>query len=288
MEASDSANFPPGDGPCVAVGVFDSGEQADEYALVIFAMGLECFVEDLEPPDCAPRFVLLAPAAHADAIRAELAAYTEQQSGHTQEPAVSDPPVAPTRWGLVLLWGLTLLAVYLIQCLDPAVTERFRNSSQALFAQGQWWRPLTALFLHADAAHLFGNLLFSVALFSLVTSALGSRTGWLLILASGTIGNALTAWFHHPSSYESLGASTAVFGALGILTGLSTSAAWRSRARRHPIHLLLPAVSGMILLSWLGSGEAPVDVLSHLLGFLTGGFLGWMATWTRLRRTASQ
>jgi len=177
---------------------------------------------------------------------------------------------SPVGTGIALLWVVALLVTYHFQCQDPGVTDRFSNSSLALFDHGQWWRPVTALFLHANLDHLFGNIGYSLVFFLLVCHSLGRRTGWLLILASGTIGNILTSWMRYPSDYSSLGASTATFGALGILVGLATFAAWKSRSGRRPGRLIVPGRRGNNPTGLAGRGEIPTDVLGHLLGFLTG------------------
>jgi len=260
-------------GDLVSVGTFPSQSNADEYALVVLAMGLECSV--IESPGGQEGFEILVDQAHVDAVGQEFAAYASEQSQPIAAPL--DTPAFSSGVGIALIWMMTLLIAYHFQCHDPEVTDRFSNSSRALFDQGQWWRPFTALFLHANLDHLLGNIAYGLVFFLLASHSLGPWKAWPLILGSGTIGNLLTAWIHYPSDYHSLGASTATFGALGILTGISSVTAWRLRSRHKPLLILIPATAGIILLGWLGSGEAPTDVISHLLGFLTGGIFGGIA-----------
>jgi hypothetical protein len=49
---------------------------------------------------------------------------------------------------------------------------------RAQSAPVEWWRPLTALTLHADAAHLFGNLVFGVLFGYAAGQLLGSGVAW--------------------------------------------------------------------------------------------------------------
>jgi len=261
------------------VAAFATLEEAHEHVLVALAMGRECTVTE-EPPS----FVIRAGEMDVDPLRREFGIYARERAEFMANPAPVETRTVRGDWEWALLWILTLLAAYHFQGEDPAVTERWRNSSRALFDQGEWWRPFTALFLHADMGHLLGNALFGAAFFSWVTSHLGHRTGWLLIFAGGTIGNLLSAWIHYPADYLSLGASTATFGALGILTGISTQIAWNFRVWRRPMQLLGPAIAGLILLSWLGAGETPTDVLAHALGFAAGAMLGWIAAGLRTSR----
>jgi membrane associated rhomboid family serine protease len=257
----------------VTVGVFPSEAEAHEHALVILAMGSECEVRFMETS-----FVLLAPATRADAIRAEFVAYAEEQRELKRLPPPPEPRRYPNGASLLPLWIVGLLWVHHLQAQDPTLRDRFCNSVTGVFDDGEWWRPFTALFLHVNLEHLFGNILSGSIFFALVTTSLGARTGWALIFASGTMGNLLAAWLHRPDPYTSVGASTAIFGALGILTGFSTRQAWTSRGGApRPMRLLTPAIAGLILLGELGSGEPPTDLLSHAMGFAAGVILGLLA-----------
>src|SRR5262249_4043276 len=86
--------------------------------------------------------------------------------------------------------------------------------------KGQVWRTVTALTLHADATHLPGNVAAIALLGTAVCRLLGPGLGTWLMLISGAAGNAFTAWLREPS-HSSVGASTAIFGAVGILAGLA-------------------------------------------------------------------
>lgn len=275
----------------VPVGSFACPAEAEDYALAALALGRETSLRRE-----GDAFVILAAAADAETLRREFALYAAERAafpagGEAPEPSPfhggPDQARVPT-----LLWILGLLAAYHGQREIPGFTDRFANSSRALLERGEWWRPFTALFLHADLGHLSGNLVFGAALFSWVTSCLGPRAGWLAIFASGTLGNLLAAWIQHPADpgYQSLGASTALFGALGILTALSTRHRRRevqaspARPKPKPLSSLGPAVAGLILLAWLGAGERPTDVLAHTLGFAAGCLSGWCAAG---RRTAA-
>ena len=79
--------------------------------------------------------------------------------------------------------------------------------------------PFTSMFLHADAAHLWGNMAFFWAFAPAVEERLGVKKTILLYLATGLLGN-LTAVFIHLVSlqklYHILGASGAVSGIMGV------------------------------------------------------------------------
>jgi rhomboid protease GluP len=143
---------------------------------------------------------------------------------------------------------------------------------------GEWWRPITALFLHADGAHLLGNALLGGVFCVLVAHAIGAFRGWLLILACGAVANAINAAARLPEDFRSLGASTATFAALGLLVGHATRLAWMMRSFHGFRMLFVPLVAGGILLGWFGGGGADagnIDVAGHILGWLIGVCAGF-------------
>jgi len=150
---------------------------------------------------------------------------------------------------------------------------------------GEWWRSITALFLHADLAHLAGNVVFGSVLGVIVAASVGVGITWWSALAAGALGNYLNAWMQD-ASHRSLGASTAVFGLLGIQVAYEYVR--RSELGYKPWRRWVPVIMGFGLLAWLGAGgvhvEDPsslsaldrVDVGAHALGFAVGGIIGFL------------
>ena len=141
-------------------------------------------------------------------------------------------------------------------------------------ARGEWWRPITALTLHADLGHLLANLAFG-AIFAYPAGQLfGPGIAWLLIVAGAAGAYAVDALLH-PPSHALLGASTAVFTALGLIS----SVAWRRRAthRVTPMQRVAPLVAGIALLAFTGMGGERTDILAHVLGFAAGAAIGAVA-----------
>lgn len=140
-----------------------------------------------------------------------------------------------------------------------------------LIVEGAWWRTITALGLHIELGHLLSNLAFGVVTSLLVAQLLGSGLGWLAILLAGAFGNALSAAFHD-ADHSAIGASTAIFGALGILSGYARTTRvvpWRGGLRR-----LAPLGAGIMLLAFLGFGGERTDVGGHVAGFVVGALIG--------------
>jgi membrane associated rhomboid family serine protease len=94
------------------------------------------------------------------------------------------------------------------------------------------------------------------------------------MLASGLLGNLLNAWLQHPD-HRAVGASTAIFGAVGLLAAISMARYRHNlRARRR---WTLPVAAALGLLAMLGVGGENTDLGAHLFGFLFGLPLGFAA-----------
>ena len=137
--------------------------------------------------------------------------------------------------------------------------------------RGEWWRALTALTLHGDMLHLLSNLAFG-ALFGYPAARLfGPGIAWLLILVGGALAYGIDALLHPPQHYL-LGASTAVFTALGLIAAYG----WRRHLRDWSpwMRNASPLLAGFALLAFTGTGGENTDILAHFAGFLVGAGLG--------------
>jgi rhomboid protease GluP len=262
------------DGQWVDIARFPSLDEAQENALVALAMGEAIRVEIGDVPG---EFELQAEADAAPRISDELREYAAE----SQEKLL--PPIIPSGWAKhpagipqIFAWAAALIFVFHLQTQDPSLSDGFASSSAGLIGRGEWWRPFTALFLHGDGPHIVGNLASGAVFGMLVSKSLGPWKGWAMILLSGAAGNAITSWVTWPEDFRSLGASTAVFGALGILSGIGIVENFREKIRMPWLRVLAPLVAGIVLLGWLG-GAAPgsgVDVFGHVFGFSAGVLCG--------------
>ncbi|MDP6540263.1 MAG: rhomboid family intramembrane serine protease [Planctomycetota bacterium] len=149
---------------------------------------------------------------------------------------------------------------------------------------GEWWRAATALTLHGSLAHLASNLVFGAVFGCLLAQALGPGPAWLCVLLSGLAGNLLNALVQ--GEHLAVGASTAVFGALGALAAIQSTR--RTLGGAGPLGRWAPLVVGAVLLGWNGMGSARLeplggvvrdptdttDVGAHIAGFVCGIVLG--------------
>jgi rhomboid protease GluP len=147
---------------------------------------------------------------------------------------------------------------------------------------GQWWRAWTALTLHLDVGHLAANLGVGVWFGYLAARELGSGTAWFLIVNGAALANWLEAELG-PATHRAVGASTAVFTALGMLAAHS----WRTRFHLPQRWALrwAPLVAGVVLLGWLGSAGEGTDLVAHATGFIVGVLIGAAAALPSIKRT---
>lgn len=251
----------------------------EEWELVLLAQGLSPSVRRH-----ADGVVLSVPEKEMDRARAALLAYENENPQKVLERR--EPVGSADSFAASAIVGLLVLAFFSVTVLsNPTMSWFERGSADAhKILNGELWRTVTALTLHADVAHALSNA-FALALFlGAVCSVLGTGLGCALTLLAGAGGNLANA-FMHGSPHVSVGASTAVFGAVGALGGLGVVMR-RSRAlsRRRA---WLPFAAAFALLGMLGTGEGRVDIWAHLFGLLVGGSLGILIALVTPRLPAS-
>jgi rhomboid protease GluP len=164
--------------------------------------------------------------------------------------------------------------------LSHAVTVRWQEAvpwfdqggaEASRILDGELWRTITALTLHADLAHLFSNAVAAAIFVTALSSMLGAGLAFTLLVLSGASGNLANAWIQG-SFHVAVGASTAIFGAVGVLGSLGLVKRRREPTRRRGAWIPIAAALG--LLAMLGTGSGRTDVLAHLFGFFCGAALG--------------
>jgi len=247
-----------------------------EHFLVLQAMGIDSDVLFLDG-----EFAVVVSAQDVERARTQLRLYRQENQGWGAT-AVAPPPHNPYGWNGIFLYATILFLIDFLQQAHVFSLDWWEagKANAGLIRQGEWWRCLTALSLHVDLAHLIGNLIFG-GLFGLLASRqVGGGLAWLAILLAGALGNGVNA-FLQAARHTAVGASTAVFGALGILAAV----AWSTHRRfdRRWLIRWAPATAGIVLLAMLGTGGERTDVTAHLTGFVAGGLVGvgvgWLHQW---------
>ncbi|BDG05836.1 rhomboid family protein [Anaeromyxobacter oryzae] len=201
-------------------------------------------------------------------------------------PAAPSPPAraprpTPVSWALlaaniaVFIWvsshGSTT---------DVATLIRYGALERNAVWSGQWWRLVTAAFLHVGVFHLTANMVFGIPWCRQIERVFGPARFATLYFGSAIAGSA--ASLLGPATV-SAGASGALFGVIGAALALHRRAlgSWgeffRNRGSQQVLlNLAVLAVVGKFV---------PIDQFAHLGGFLTGAAWGWIATRPWPRRT---
>ncbi len=248
--------------------IYRSGDRAAcfEYALVLKAAGIPHEVRAV-----SGAFTVFVMTPDVERARAELIAYAREN----HEASAPELTIRHAGGGWGGVWGyaavLLLVAVFERQGLLGMDWHGAGKTDAGLILSGAWWRTVTALTLHADISHLLANTVIG-GLFGLFAGQLlGSGLAWSSILTAGAVGNFLNACIRKPT-HTSIGASTAVFAALGMVSAY----AWVRRRHLHAdkFKRWAPLIGGVVLLSYFGAGGLRTDVGAHVAGFFAGLVLG--------------
>lgn len=172
---------------------------------------------------------------------------------------------------LLLVILITGIFIYIYHFLGAAASERilldFGLDWSRIIQFNEWYRLFTCMFLHADAAHIYGNMLLLFFIGNHMEECLGHAKYLLLYFSTG-LAASIGSMVYHSSISDStvcIGASGAIMGILGAMTGLLIVYHGKSKwftLRRLLIFLGLTLAQGML---------APqIDNIAHVCGFLAG------------------
>jgi len=267
------------------VGTYPRLLQANERALVIAAMGLPYWIFHQEEA----RFLLCVEQAHEQRAAAELALYEVERRQNPfrriRRRLGNAARQAPTASLFVFIWAMACF--FLLQHRGPEWwADAGTLSPKAVLEQGQWWRLVTALTLHADLAHIGANLASGICFGFFLLPMFGTGFTWSAILLSGTLGNLFNALFYRGEPHFSIGSSTAVFGSLGILVGAQIAAQLASSRKLRFWEIIVPIGAGAALLAYLGVGDKdqPVDFMAHFWGLIAGVPIGALGEYFRVKQ----
>ena len=176
-----------------------------------------------------------------------------------------------------------ILAVNVIVALLMFISGVFVSSNQAymylkfgaqygpLVDRGEWYRMITAMFVHGGFLHLLFNS-YALFYFGLVVEAMyGTEKFACIYFASGISSGIATHVFYHNSL--SVGASGAIFGLVGLLFAAGFRKDTPFFMRQYTGFALLPMILFNIVYGFIpGSG---INNAAHIGGFLAGLAFGY-------------
>ncbi len=153
--------------------------------------------------------------------------------------------------------------------IDGETLYRFGGKFQ-VFQTGQWWRLVTAGFLHGGILHILMNSWVLFDLGAQVEEIYGTARMIVFYFISSVAGFFLSSWW---SANLSVGASAGLFGLIGAMIALGV------RNRSHPMGA---AIRGMYI-RWavygllLGLVIGRIDNAAHIGGLAAGFVVGYIA-----------
>ncbi|ETW37000.1 hypothetical protein PFTANZ_02299 [Plasmodium falciparum Tanzania (2000708)] len=135
--------------------------------------------------------------------------------------------------------------------------------------EGQYWRLVLPIFLHANLWHLIINILCILNLGLIIESKYKKSKFLLIYFLSGATGNILTT-ICNPCQLA-VGASTSGFGLIGCSI-FEIFLAWKNLTRKAKNYYILNIFLFLLFFMFV-SFSPSVDLFGHIGGFLCGAFL---------------
>jgi membrane associated rhomboid family serine protease len=157
--------------------------------------------------------------------------------------------------GLRILWGMGGEASYRLGMSFP----------YSIFFQHQWFRLITAMFLHAGLIHIGFNMMSLMQLGPALEELYGSARYLFLYVFTGAFGFLVSAFMGH----NSLGASGALLGLVGALLAVTSK---RGGAFMRDLRARL--ISSVVILFMLGFSGLGLDNTAHFAGLASGFVIG--------------
>lgn len=158
--------------------------------------------------------------------------------------------------GVAILWGLGGVPQYRLGMTDP----------YSIFVLNQWWRVVTAMFLHGGLIHIAFNMMALMQLGPPLEELYGSGRYFFLYTLTGAFGFVASSFLGN----HSLGASGAILGLVGAMLAVTTK-----RGGAFMRQLRSQLISSVVILFVLGfSHLMAMDNTAHFGGLASGFVLG--------------
>lgn len=157
--------------------------------------------------------------------------------------------------GLSILWGLSGPTQYRLGASFPF----------SIFYMNEWWRVVTAMFLHGGLLHIGFNMMALMQLGPAIEELYGSARYLFIYVFTGAFGFLVSAYFGN----FSLGASGALLGLVGVMLAVTTK-----RGGSYMRDLRSKLISSVVILFVIGFMGMGIDNYAHGAGLLAGFVLG--------------
>jgi membrane associated rhomboid family serine protease len=161
--------------------------------------------------------------------------------------------------------SISLIAIFLLQELIGTLLVKSFALFAPLVTSGEWWRLISAGFLHGSIIHL----LFNVYILWVIGSQLESIVGnikFIIIYFVSLLGGSVASYLFSSFGAYSIGASGAIFGLMGAMLVVG-------RKRNLDISQITTLVAINVVIGFVLSG---IDWRAHLGGLAAGAFITWV------------
>ena len=212
--------------------------------------------------------------------RAQAQQAAEAHARQQQQQQAAEAGPMPTPYVTYALFGINALIWLIMVGLgvdyenpNPARLLAWGGNLGVVTTNGQWWRLLTAMFLHAGILHLGFNLYFMWIVGRACEQVFTPVPYAVVYVLSGLLASLVSCVFH-PASV-SVGASGALFGIFGAFVGFtirrraSLPEAFVTSVRRNALFLI-----GINVV--LGLRIEGIDLAAHIGGLVAGLGMGYL------------
>lgn len=161
----------------------------------------------------------------------------------------------------LIIYLLGLIPTLQFNIIGYGVMNNYRIS------EGDYWRLLTSMFLHADFLHLLFNMFGLYVFGPELERIVGKMRFFNLYMLSGIIANILT-YLVYPLNYSSLGASGAIFGIFGAYLALVY---YTRKTMPQFKQLILPLVGISVMMTFI---QPNINITAHIGGLIVGFLIG--------------
>ena len=161
--------------------------------------------------------------------------------------------------------SISLIAIFLLQELTGTLLVKSFALFAPLVTSGEWWRLITAGFLHGSILHLIFNVYILWVIGSQLEIIVGNIK-FIIIYFASLLGGSLASYLFSPFGSYSIGASGAIFGLMGAMLVVG-------RKRNLDISQITTLVAINVVIGFVLSG---IDWRAHLGGLATGAFIAWV------------
>ncbi|MBI1195468.1 MAG: rhomboid family intramembrane serine protease [Gammaproteobacteria bacterium] len=188
---------------------------------------------------------------------------------------------APKTWATSTLIALNVAVLLVMTAsgtgflqIPPAMLLQWGGNAASEVQHGEWWRLLSAIFLHGGIVHLTVNMLALYSIGTTVERIYGRKPYLLIYFGAGLLGSALSLHYSAQDAV-SVGASGAIFGITGALL-VAYVQHW-DKLPEAPTKKMISSILFFIGYSLLnGLGHQGIDNAAHIGGLIGGGILAYI------------